>query len=352
MAPVAAHDLGSEHDANLIAAAQAASSWARARRATWTDAPLEVAATESPIAAPEADIDWTPPPAVSPAPVVFAPSRSQPSAAARAVASMRSFGPQLVRWLALGAAAAIVGTVAFAGVRYLWNTVPTLPTLTNRPAVAEPTDVVAPPAARRKATGGLRVGSTPAGATVVVDGKARGVTPLTLTNLVPGRHEVSLESDAGSVHRSVRIAANQTAELDERIFSGWLIVYAPFEVVIVEGARVLQPDAHNEIMLPPGIHELRMMNRGLAYETTQRVEVKPGERTTVRLTPPASTLTVTASDAAEVWVDGARVGATPLNAAPVPLGTHDLVVRREAGGERRFTVTIGAKPFTLAVDFR
>ena len=261
---------------------------------------------------------------------------------------MRSLGPPVGRWLARGTAAAILGTLAFIGAQYVWNT---MPAVTNRPAVAEPTDV-GPPPARRKPTGGLRVGSTPAGATVVVDGKARGVTPLTLANLTPGRHEVVLEAAAGTVHRTVKIAANETAVLDELIFSGWLIVYAPFEVVIVEGGRVLQPDARNEIMLSPGIHELRLMNRRLAYETAQRVEVKPGERTTVRLTPPASTLTVTASETAEVWLDGARVGTTPLNATPVPLGTHDVVVRRDAGGERRFTVTIGANPFTLDVDFR
>lgn len=241
-----------------------------------------------------------------------------------------------------------LGAAAFVGVRYLLRTVPTW---TIRTAVVEPTDV-RPSAAGRRATGGLHVSSTPAGAKVVVDARARGVTPLTLTDLTPGRHEVVLESDAGTVRRTVRIAANETAEVDESIFSGWLVVYAPFEVVIVEGGRVLEPDGRNQIMLPPGTHELRLANRALAYEAVQRVEVKPGEGTTLRLTPPSSTLTVMASEAADVWLDGARVGATPLNAAPVPLGTHEVVVRREAGGERRFTVTIGTNPFTLDVDFR
>jgi hypothetical protein len=207
-------------------------------------------------------------------------------------------------------------------------------------------------AAGRKATGGLHVSSTPAGAKVIVDAKARGVTPLTLADLTPGNHEVVLESEAGTVHRTVKVAANETTEMDESIFSGWLVVYAPFEVVIAEGGRVLQPDGRNQIMLAPGIHELRVANRALAYEVVRQVEVKPGEGTTLRLIPPSSTLTVMASEAADVWLDGARVGATPLNAAPVPLGTHEVVVKRGAGGERRYTVTIGANPFTLNVDFR
>jgi hypothetical protein len=104
-------------------------------------------------------------------------------------------------------------------------------------------------------------------------------------------------------------------------------------------------------MLPAGPHELQLVNRALEYEAVRKVDVKPGDATNLQLTPAPSPLTVTASDAAEVWLDGTRVGETPMNAMPVPLGVHEIVVKRAAGGERRFTVTIGAKPFTLKVDF-
>ena len=104
-------------------------------------------------------------------------------------------------------------------------------------------------------------------------------------------------------------------------------------------------------MLPAGTHELRFSNRPLGYDVTRQVEVKPGEATKLQLTPEPSTLTVTASAAAEVWIDGTRIGETPLNAAPMALGTHDIVVKRAAGGERRFTVTVGVKPTTLNVEF-
>jgi len=40
-----------------------------------------------------------------------------------------------------------------------------------------------------------------------------------------------------------------------------------------------------------------------------------------------------------------------LNAASVQLGSHEVIVRRAAGGERRFTITIGVKPFTLNAEF-
>ena len=74
--------------------------------------------------------------------------------------------------------------------------------------------------------------------------------------------------------------------------------------------------------------------------------------TNLRVTPEPSKLTVTSPEAAEVWVDGTKVGDTPLNAAPVPLGTHDVLVKRASGGERRYTITVGVKPFTLNADFR
>jgi hypothetical protein len=286
---------------------------------------------------------------------MFAEPSASPSYAAlagsvveRITTSVRAIPASAIRWVALAAVVAALGTAAFVAVPYLWRALPTIATKT--PAV-EPAKGRAS-AAPRKATGGLRVVSTPAGARVMVDGKARGVTPLTLSDLNPGNHEVALQSDAGTVHRTVMVVANETAQVDESIFSGWLAVYAPFEITIAEGGRMLRPDERNQILLAPGVHELRIANKTLAYEATWSVEIKPGEKTNLRVTPEPSTLTVTASEAAEVLLDGSRVGDTPLNAAPVPLGTHELVVKRAAGGERRFTITVGVKPFALNVDFR
>jgi hypothetical protein len=237
---------------------------------------------------------------------------------------------------------------------YLWKTLPNVwnavPASTVRTKAPEPVQA-SPTAATRKATGGLRVTSTPAGARVLVDGKPRGVTPLTLTDLIPGRHTVGVKSNAGSVERIVTVAANETADIDESIFPGWIAVYSPFDLTIIEGGRVLRPDERGQVMLPPGTHELRLGNKALTFEEVRQIDVKPGETTVVRLTPSPSTLTVTASEAAEVWLDGTRVGETPVDALPAPLGTHEVVVKRATGPERRFTITIGVSPFTLNVDF-
>ena len=367
-----APDDGLSDREDLVRAAEAVASWARARRASWTSPPAGVVATDPGtdpgtfFPAPQSDVEFTPAPTPSAFPLVpepsepFEPGESQPSLAARIETAVRSFRAPSSPWVVRGALATALGFAAFVGIPYLWNALPAFSTRAPGPA-AKPTETgtspvkpteARPPAGGRKGTGGLVVKTTPAGARVLVDGKARGVSPLTLTDLSPGSHEVALESNAGTIHRTVTVAANETAEIDESIFSGWVAVYAPFEVVISENGRVLRADERNQFLLPPGIHQIRLTNKRLAYDSVQQVEVKPGETIALRLTPDPSTLTVTASEAAEVWLDGARVGETPLNAFPAALGTHDLVVKRATGGERRFPITIGANPFSLHVEFQ
>jgi hypothetical protein len=348
---VPAHDHAPDRDADLLAAAKAAAGWARARRATWTDAPLAIVAPPLPVVAPQISTPLHVEPAPKPVPAVktpAAPAQHQPSFAKRAADVGRSFAPSNLKWLVRVAAVGALGGIAYVAVPLLSNA---LHTRLKSTPVPQPKKGATPAAASRPVAT-LHVTSTPPGAQVLVDGKPRGVAPATIDDLPPGRHEVVLRSAEGTVRRTVSIAAGETAEVEESIFSGWVVVYAPFEVTISDGGRIMRPDDRNQIMLPPGVHELRVANRTLAYESQHRIEVKPGEGTTLRVTPAPSTITVTSNEPAEVWLDGGRLGDTPLTGAPATLGTHELVVRRAAGGERRYTVTISATPFTLNVDFR
>jgi hypothetical protein len=380
---VAFNDTSEDQHDNVIAAARMAASWARKRRAVWTDVPVAVVTTapESrsaraevvPPTAPEsrppraeiarpttpesrpprAEISppFTPtavasPPLLSPPPAAI--PESGPSAVAQAVARVRALGAPAAQWLLPHARAAVLLAAVVTGGLYWWNEASTRPAPA---AVVAPAPVRPQVLKRKSAAGGLRVTSTPAAAQVFVDGKARGVTPLTLTDLSVGRHAVELKSAAGTVERTVTIAADKTEEMDESIFSGWLAVYSPFDLVATEGGRALMMDDRHQIMLSPGRHVLRFVNRALAYEAVRQVDLKPGEVTTLTVAPPPSTITVTATEAAEVWLDGARVGETPLNAFSVPLGSHEIVVKRAAGGDRRITATVTVNPYTLHVDF-
>lgn len=256
--------------------------------------------------------------------------------------------PAVLRWLAIAAAGAVLAAGIWAGVPYLSRVGPLVTRLRQAvapPAPAAPTNATAD----QPTVGALQVNSTPAGARILVDGKERGVTPLTVVDLRPGVHELTLASGAGTVHRKFTVAAGGTTAIDESIFPGWVTVLAPFDVEVSEGGSALRVDERHQIMLPPGPHDLRLSNASLDYVMAQQVDVKPGAVATVRVVPPASTLTVTAAEPSEVWLDGTRIGQTPLNAVPARLGTHELVIRR-AAREQRVTVTIGTKPFTLNAD--
>jgi hypothetical protein len=322
---------------SLIAAADAAASWARARRETWSHAPLTSLAEAVHLSAFEDE----------PGLVVV----QGPSTAERIASWARSVGPSLVPWLARAAALAAL-TAAGATARVYWTSV-SVPailksSIASIEAKVEPRKESA--AAPHGTTGRLRVRSEPPGAHVVVDGRHRGTTPLTLDGLRAGVHAVVLTSSEGSVKRSVTISAAATSDLNESIFAGWLAVFSPFELTITEGTRAFHLDDRNQIMLPPGPHALHLANRALGYEEVREVELQPGEVASLQVALPHSTITVNASASAEVWVDGALAGETPLTALSVALGTHEVVVKR-SGDARRFVVTVTVKPVNLTVDF-
>jgi hypothetical protein len=351
---VGSNDTSADQRDNVIAAARAAASWAHARRATWTDVPMAVptAAPKSRPARPEIELPFVSAPATLPSPPPrpappVAIAKTGPSIVARVGERVQSVAAPMARWLPRAAAAVALGAVVLVGGRYLWNAAANRPA---RTAVVAPV-AVRPPVSKRKPTGDLHVTSTPGAAQVFIDGKPRGVTPLTIPDLGVGRHAVELKSVAGTVQRTVTITADKITEMNESIFSGWVALYSPFDLVVTEGGRALLMDDRHQIMLSPGRHVLRLINRTLAYDAVRQVDLVPGEVTNLTVAPPPSTVTVTATEAADVWLDGARVGETPLNDLSVPLGTHELVIKRTAGGERRMTVTVTVNPFTLHVDF-
>jgi len=320
----------------LTAAAGAAAGWARRQLASRSAA---VPLADTPNLEPAAELDALPPEE----------GRYYPSGLARAGAWLRSLPSSL--WLTSVGMIAVVAFIAAVGsaVTTYWSSGP------QATPIEQPVGPVAPAVASvavpvHKAAGRLRISSEPPGARVRVDGRFRGMTPLALDDLAPGEHAIVLESAGGSVSRTVIISATEPVVLEERIFSGWVAVYAPFDLIVSEGAKALALDDRHQIMLPPGPHALRLQNRALGYDETRQVDVMPGGVATLQVAPPRSALTVKANEDAQVWVDGVLAGDTPLVTFAVALGTHEVVVKR-AGDERRFIVTSTVKPVELIVDF-
>ncbi|MGE0704064.1 MAG: PEGA domain-containing protein [Vicinamibacterales bacterium] len=201
-------------------------------------------------------------------------------------------------------------------------------------------------------TGSLRIESQPPGATVTIQGREQGVTPVLLEGLPVGTHELLLRGDSGSITRRVTVVADTTTEVSESIYSGWVHVSAPFELSISRGNRQLQLDEQNQLMLPPGSHLLTFTNETLRFSEERRVEVTPGGTSQIAIVPSSTLLAVTASEPAEVFLDGERIGETAIGDHALPLGTHQVTVRSLAtGAERQLTVTATTEPVSLNVDF-
>lgn len=201
-----------------------------------------------------------------------------------------------------------------------------------------------------KKFGTLEVTTLPAGVKVLVDGKERGVTPLTLSDVAAGPHAVVLQTGENTIKRSVTVVEEKTARLNEEIFSGFIHVSAGIEIQMAESKRAIRLDNRNQALLGPGTHEIRFTNRTFGYDEVRTVDVKAGAITEITIEAPTSLLSVTATVPGEVFVDGTAAGPLPLTDFPVRVGTREIMVK-SADGERKVLKTVTTAPLHVEVDF-
>jgi hypothetical protein len=210
------------------------------------------------------------------------------------------------------------------------------------------------------ALGELQIRTEPAGATVTVDGRVLGKSPLTAEGLTPGPHTVTVENELGPVTQRVTIEAGTTASLvvpmtapKNAPLSGWIAVNAPIEVQLYENQRLLGSSQTDRIMVSVGRHDLEVVNEALGYRASKTVNVSPGQTANIKLDLPKAPMALNAAPWAEVWVDGERVGETPIGSVQVSIGPHEVVFRHPELGERRVITTVTlAGPAKVSVDMR
>ena len=214
------------------------------------------------------------------------------------------------------------------------------------------------PKVAASATGQLQVRSEPAGARIIVDGTPMGKSPLTVTELAPGEHTVTLESEAGSVTQKVMIAAGTPASLvvplgppSGAALSGWLSVTAPLVVELYEHGQLLGTSGIDRIMLPSGRHEIEVVSEPLGYRETRTLTVTPGRVSSMTVTLPKGTVSLNAVPWASVSIDGENIGDTPIGNLPLTIGPHEVVFRNtELGEQRRVIMVTLRSPVRLSVD--
>jgi len=210
------------------------------------------------------------------------------------------------------------------------------------------------------ALGELQIRTEPAGASVTVDGRVLGKSPLTAEGLTPGPHTVTVENELGPVTQRVTIEAGTTASLvvpmtapKNAPLSGWIAVNAPVDVQLFENQRLLGSSQTDRIMVPVGRHDLEVVNEALGYRATKTVNVGPGQTANLRLDLPKAPMALNAAPWAEAFVDGDRVGETPIGSVLVTIGPHEVVFRHPELGERRVITTVTlAGPAKVSVDMR
>jgi hypothetical protein len=178
-------------------------------------------------------------------------------------------------------------------------------------------------------------------------------------DLAPGAHSVVVRTPRGTVRRSVAVKAGETFSLLVAPVSpatpapGWLSVQASSRLELRENGKLLGTTETEQIMLAAGDHDIELVNEAIGYRSRRQVEILPNQTTSVPVELPYGTLSINAQPWAEVWINGERVGETPIANISRRVGTYDVLFRHPEFGERRQTINVTLRqPARLGVDMR
>ncbi len=193
--------------------------------------------------------------------------------------------------------------------------------------------------------GRVSFASTPAGATVLLDGEVLGRTPLADQPVEAGEHLVRIEAERYlPLEQSLQVTGREVAQqLAVELAPGWAEVsldsQPPGAAILVDGEQRGTTPALLEI--DGGEHQLILQRPGYA-DWQQSVDIVPGQPLqldTAVLQPAAGVLELASVPAgANVTLDGEFLGQTPLQLELVPDRAHQLAVFKP--GYRRHSSTV------------
>jgi hypothetical protein len=221
------------------------------------------------------------------------------------------------------------------------------------------------------ATARLEIASDPAGAAVKVDGTALGVTPLTLPEFKPGKHEIVLTRGNSTVTRTVNLTAGGNALVTAvlaapavapssasaprpaaaPVNAGWVTFDSPIELRVLSRGQPAG-STRGRVALAAGAHEFELISDLYEVRQTVSARVTAGQGTRLAVPLPTGQLSINALPWADVWIDGSPVGTTPLANLNFKVGTHQVILRHPTLGERQQTVLVKAvTPTRIGVNF-
>jgi len=203
-------------------------------------------------------------------------------------------------------------------------------------ATEDPEPVVLPK------TGKLTIRTVPSGARVVVGGKNRGVSPLTVKDVEEGSYDVEITLKGYEpVKVSVDVAENGDVDREyamKPLKASLLINTEPNGASIILDGKSIGKVTPCRIDVDPGRDfSITVMADGYS-DVTRSFHLGPGENGTVTipLEKEQGVLVVSGSPLdAELWIDGEKRGAVSSSGARfnVSTGNHSIEVRKKAYGE-------------------
>jgi hypothetical protein len=192
---------------------------------------------------------------------------------------------------------------------------------------------------------GINVSSSPAGATVTLDGREKGFTPVSLYSLAAGIHVIQLDFPGYNSWKStIDVPENGMKDLlvtlvpKPGISPGWITVSSgPGNAsATVDGKYAGRTPLNGSVTLDAvaaGEHTIVLELTGYKPYTTQ-VNVSPNLISTVNavLVPSFArgTLSVTSDPAgADISVDNKSLGISPLTAQDIKAGYHMVTMKKE-----------------------
>jgi hypothetical protein len=203
--------------------------------------------------------------------------------------------------------------------------------------------------------GKVTIRSEPPGGDLLVDGKIRGVTPLIVDDLMPGRHEVLIRKTGYEDYRDVISAATDiTTEYTEYLVplpgTGFLSVTS-----FPEGADV-RVDGNEAGTTPTNLQRITSGNhtvditRAGYWNFTSIVTIRGGESTLAKadlaMIPTTCTLYIDSSPQGQgVYLNDTFKGSTPVTLETIPSGDYILRMFRSQNSalvNRSFTFSPGS----------
>ena len=111
-----------------------------------------------------------------------------------------------------------------------------------------------------------------------------GKTPLTVSDLLPGKHEVTVEGENGHRQHDADGGGGTDYRLDVPVYAGWASVLSPVQLDILLEGKLVGSTEIEKLTPRPGRH-LELVNESLGYPAPSRSACGPRGPTSVSVVP-------------------------------------------------------------------